>query len=133
MHGTPVGAFGVAGTFSFYPTKNMHSLEGGMVSTADAEFARTLRLLRKRGANVGELQVVPDDLALERDWLGAGYGHAIPAADRALALFAEREDVALEPVYTAKAVAALLELNRRGDFGAGPVLYWHTYSPPQDE
>jgi D-cysteine desulfhydrase len=49
-----------------------------------------------------------------------------------MALFAEREDVVLEPVYTAKAVAALLELNRRGAFGTGPVLYWHTYSPPQE-
>ncbi|MDP3893096.1 DegT/DnrJ/EryC1/StrS aminotransferase family protein, partial [Nocardioides sp.] len=35
--------------FSFYPTKNMHSLEGGMVTTGDAELARTLRLLRNQG------------------------------------------------------------------------------------
>ncbi|MFI7078680.1 MULTISPECIES: DegT/DnrJ/EryC1/StrS family aminotransferase [Micromonospora] len=49
LHGTPVGAFGIAGCFSFYPTKNMHSLEGGMISTADAGFARTLRLLRNQG------------------------------------------------------------------------------------
>ncbi|WP_338676656.1 DegT/DnrJ/EryC1/StrS family aminotransferase [Streptomyces sp. SCSIO 30461] len=49
LHGTPVGAFGAGGTFSFYPTKNMHSLEGGMISTADAETARTLRLLRNQG------------------------------------------------------------------------------------
>ncbi|MEU3620203.1 DegT/DnrJ/EryC1/StrS family aminotransferase [Streptomyces sp. NPDC006872] len=49
LHGTPVGAFGAAGTFSFYPTKNMHSLEGGMISTGDAETARTLRLLRNQG------------------------------------------------------------------------------------
>ncbi|MEU1052028.1 DegT/DnrJ/EryC1/StrS family aminotransferase [Streptomyces sp. NPDC005876] len=49
LHGTPVGAFGTAGTFSFYPTKNMHSLEGGMVTTADAGLARTLRLLRNQG------------------------------------------------------------------------------------
>ncbi|WP_187286016.1 DegT/DnrJ/EryC1/StrS family aminotransferase [Streptomyces sp. ME109] len=49
LHGTRVGAFGNAGTFSFYPTKNMHSLEGGMVTTADAEIARTLRLLRNQG------------------------------------------------------------------------------------
>ncbi|MFJ9667633.1 DegT/DnrJ/EryC1/StrS family aminotransferase [Streptomyces sp. NPDC101219] len=49
LHGTPVGAFGNAGTFSFYPTKNMHSLEGGMVSTGDPELARTLRLLRNQG------------------------------------------------------------------------------------
>ncbi|NEB77781.1 DegT/DnrJ/EryC1/StrS family aminotransferase [Streptomyces sp. SID14478] len=45
----PVGAHGVAGCFSFYPTKNMHALEGGMVTTADAELARTLRLLRNQG------------------------------------------------------------------------------------
>ncbi|WP_329144797.1 DegT/DnrJ/EryC1/StrS family aminotransferase [Streptomyces niveus] len=49
LHGTPVGAFGSGGTFSFYPTKNMHSLEGGMISTGDAEVARTLRLLRNQG------------------------------------------------------------------------------------
>lgn len=47
--GTPVGAFGAAGCFSFYPTKNMHSLEGGMITTADAEVARNLRLLRNQG------------------------------------------------------------------------------------
>lgn len=45
----PVGSFGVAGCFSFYPTKNMHSLEGGMISTGDAGLARTMRLLRNQG------------------------------------------------------------------------------------
>ncbi|MFJ9305948.1 DegT/DnrJ/EryC1/StrS family aminotransferase [Streptomyces cyaneofuscatus] len=49
LNGTPVGAFGAGGTFSFYPTKNMHALEGGMVTTADAALARTLRLLRNQG------------------------------------------------------------------------------------
>ncbi|MEV0715827.1 DegT/DnrJ/EryC1/StrS family aminotransferase [Asanoa sp. NPDC050611] len=49
LNGKPVGAFGLAGCFSFYPTKNMHSLEGGMITTADAEFARKLRLLRNQG------------------------------------------------------------------------------------
>lgn len=47
--GRKVGAIGTAGCFSFYPTKNMHSLEGGMVTTADANLARTLRLLRNQG------------------------------------------------------------------------------------
>lgn len=49
IDGKPVGSLGTAGCFSFYPTKNMHSLEGGMVTTGDAEFARTLRLLRNQG------------------------------------------------------------------------------------
>lgn len=47
--GTPVGAFGQAACFSFYPTKNMTSGEGGMVTTPDAEVARMLRLLRNQG------------------------------------------------------------------------------------
>ena len=45
----PVGTFGAWGSFSFYPTKNMTSLEGGMVSTADAGLARRVRLLRNQG------------------------------------------------------------------------------------
>jgi perosamine synthetase len=49
FNGTPVGAFGTTGCFSFYPTKNMHSLEGGMITTADPQLARTLRLLRNQG------------------------------------------------------------------------------------
>lgn len=49
LGGRPVGSFGTAGCFSFYPTKNMHSLEGGMVTTADPQLARTLRLLRNQG------------------------------------------------------------------------------------
>jgi dTDP-4-amino-4,6-dideoxygalactose transaminase len=49
VDGQPVGTFGEAGCFSFYPTKNVHALEGGMISTADAGLARTLRLLRNQG------------------------------------------------------------------------------------
>ncbi|HEU5156431.1 MAG TPA: DegT/DnrJ/EryC1/StrS family aminotransferase [Streptosporangiaceae bacterium] len=49
LAGRPVGTFGAAGCFSFYPTKNMHSLEGGMITTADPALARTLRLLRNQG------------------------------------------------------------------------------------
>jgi dTDP-4-amino-4,6-dideoxygalactose transaminase len=49
LHGTPVGAFGDAASFSFYPTKNMTSGEGGMVSTSSAATARMVRLLRNQG------------------------------------------------------------------------------------
>jgi perosamine synthetase len=49
VEGRPVGSFGSVGAFSFYPTKNMHSLEGGMVATDDAQLARMVRLLRNQG------------------------------------------------------------------------------------
>ena len=47
--GRRVGTFGSFGMFSLYPTKNMTSGEGGMVSTGDDAVARTLRLLRNQG------------------------------------------------------------------------------------
>ena len=49
LEGKPVGTFGIAGVFSFYPTKNMTSGEGGMISTSSDEFARQCRLLRNQG------------------------------------------------------------------------------------
>jgi dTDP-4-amino-4,6-dideoxygalactose transaminase len=49
LHGTPVGAFGTFAMFSLYPTKNMTSGEGGMVSVATPEVERLLRLYRNQG------------------------------------------------------------------------------------
>ena len=49
LNGTPVGTFGTFGMFSLYPTKNMTSGEGGMVSCADAEVERNVRLYRNQG------------------------------------------------------------------------------------
>jgi perosamine synthetase len=49
LDGRPIGSWGNAAAFSFYPTKNMTSGEGGMVVTDDPEIARTVRLLRNQG------------------------------------------------------------------------------------
>lgn len=49
VDGVPVGAWGIAGSFSFYPTKNMTSGEGGMITTSSDELARMARVLRNQG------------------------------------------------------------------------------------
>jgi len=49
VDGIPVGAWGDAASFSFYPTKNMTAGEGGMVTTASDEIAHHMRLLRNQG------------------------------------------------------------------------------------
>ncbi|XAS66186.1 DegT/DnrJ/EryC1/StrS family aminotransferase [Micrococcaceae bacterium Sec5.7] len=49
INGQMVGTFGTFAMFSLYPTKNMTSGEGGMVSTPDAAVERNLRLLRNQG------------------------------------------------------------------------------------
>lgn len=46
--GRPVGSFGM-GCFSFYPTKNVTSGEGGMLTTSDPDVAERARLLRAHG------------------------------------------------------------------------------------
>lgn len=48
FQGQPVGSFGT-GTFSFYPTKNMTTVEGGMITTNDPEVADRVRLWRNHG------------------------------------------------------------------------------------
>jgi dTDP-4-amino-4,6-dideoxygalactose transaminase len=49
LDGRPAGAWGDVAAFSFYPTKNMTAIEGGMITTADPNVARTARLLRNQG------------------------------------------------------------------------------------
>ncbi len=51
VDGRRSGSWG-AGCFSFYPTKNMTTGEGGMVTTDDLELADGLRLLREHGMKV---------------------------------------------------------------------------------
>jgi dTDP-4-amino-4,6-dideoxygalactose transaminase len=49
FNGKQVGSFGTFAMFSLYPTKNMTSGEGGMVTTSDADVEHKLRLLRNQG------------------------------------------------------------------------------------
>lgn len=47
--GKKVGSIGDAGVFSFYPTKNMTTGEGGIITTNDENIAKKARLFRSHG------------------------------------------------------------------------------------
>ncbi len=47
-HGRRAGSFGT-GTFSLYPTKNITSAEGGMITTDDEQIAEKCRVIRQHG------------------------------------------------------------------------------------
>ncbi|MFJ7904012.1 1-aminocyclopropane-1-carboxylate deaminase/D-cysteine desulfhydrase [Streptomyces sp. NPDC096198] len=90
---------------------------------------RTERLLRERGADFPPVGLAADEVTMVRDWLGPGYGHTTPEAERARSLAAATASLHLETVYTAKALAALLAMADDGRLGPGPVLFLHTHGP----
>ncbi len=50
FNGKKTGSFGTAGSFSFYPTKNLGAMgDGGMITTNDAKMVETLHRLRNLG------------------------------------------------------------------------------------
>jgi D-cysteine desulfhydrase len=87
---------------------------------------RTGALLTSAG--LGEVpEVSAAALDLRRDWLGGGYGVPTPAGSAEVAR-ATAAGLPVEPVYSGKALAALRELDRRGEL-VGPVLWLSTHGP----
>lgn len=54
--GTPAGALGTIGCFSFHPRKSVTTGEGGMITTNDDRIADVLGMLRNHGASISEEQ-----------------------------------------------------------------------------
>ena len=73
------------------------------------------------------VRVSPEDACVSRDYFGQGYEIPSPASTEALKLLARREGIFLDPVYTAKAFAGLLDWVKTGRIRPGQrVLFWHT-------
>ena len=51
-NGEKVGSLGDMACFSFYPTKNMTTSEGGIITTDDEELADNARIFRAHGASI---------------------------------------------------------------------------------
>lgn len=65
------------------------------------------------------------------EYLGAGYAVMGAPEKEAICLFARREGILLDPVYTARAAAGLIGLARGKFFKPGErVLFWHTGGIP---
>ena len=72
-----------------------------------------------------------DEVQVDDGYLGKGYGILSAAEVDAIRLMAQTEGILLDPVYTGKAMAGLLDLIRRGEIGPNEtVLFWHTGGIP---
>ncbi|MBB4234470.1 1-aminocyclopropane-1-carboxylate deaminase/D-cysteine desulfhydrase [Rhizobium esperanzae] len=72
-----------------------------------------------------EVELTRDHINITEAYLGEGYG--LPAAGiyEAIDLLATKEGLMVDPVYSGKAVAAIIDLAARKEL-KGPVVFWHT-------
>jgi 1-aminocyclopropane-1-carboxylate deaminase/D-cysteine desulfhydrase-like pyridoxal-dependent ACC family enzyme len=104
--------------------------------TATREFsdvpARTAEIANQTAAMLGlQLRVTPSEISNFDGYVGEGYG--IPSRDgtAAVKLFAETEGIVLDPVYTGKCAAGMIDHIRRGDFTREDVVVFiHTGGTP---
>ena len=81
----------------------------------------TADLIGKRGI------VAREDVVAISDYIGDGYGVPTDGMNEAVLLLARLEGLLLDPVYTGKAMAGLIDLVRRGELaGAKNVVFLHT-------
>ena len=122
--GLVVGARAFSAPFAVYGVAVEHPVED-LVATGAALANVTAELLA----------VAPrfseEDIAVNGDFVGAGYGKPSPEGMEAIRLLARTEAVFLDPVYSGKAMAALIAHVRTGELDpAGSVVFLHTGGGP---
>jgi L-cysteate sulfo-lyase len=107
---------------------NIPLLGFGVRAPKDKQEANVFALAEKTAAKLGCPGVVQrSDVVADCDYVGPGYG--IPRADtlEAIRMFASLEGILLDPVYSGKGAAGLIDYCRKGRFKPGErVVFLHT-------
>lgn len=75
--------------------------------------------------------VTPQEVLINDAYCQAGYGVLTSAEIEAVAMFASKQGVLLDPVYTGRAAAGLIDLIRNNFFNPEEkILFWHTGGTP---
>lgn len=78
-----------------------------------------------------EVPLADSDFLLYDEYLGRGYAIATKECIEAIRLCARLEGLILDPVYTGKTMAGLIDLVQKGAMpGARNILFWHTGGAP---
>ena len=72
-----------------------------------------------------EVELTRDRVNITEAYLGEGYGMPARGVCKAIDLLATTEGLLVDPVYSGKAVAAIIDLASKNEL-KGPVVFWHT-------
>ncbi len=126
--GTQAGLVAGAGLFG-YPGKILGiSVDEpeDVLNKKVAELATSVT--QKLGSSIS---IKPSDVLVNADYCKAGYGVVTENEIRAISLFARKEGLLLDPVYTGRAAGGLIDLIERDFFASDEnVLFWHTGGTP---
>lgn len=129
-----VTAVGSGGTYAGLAMGlKAHGIPGRLqgIAVDDMDFLPIILDIAADASVFGLPSLEASDVFLDSGSLGPGYGRPSDEGCEAIDLLATLEGILLDPVYTGKAMAALLrrfstDENRSG----GPVLFWHTGGAP---
>ena len=93
---------------------------------------RVAELATATAAYIGKnWQFSPEDVLVNDNYTGEGYAVMGEPEIEAIRLFAQQEALLVDPVYTGRAAAGLIDLIRKGFFRQDEtVLFWHTGGGP---
>jgi 1-aminocyclopropane-1-carboxylate deaminase/D-cysteine desulfhydrase-like pyridoxal-dependent ACC family enzyme len=97
--------------------------------SADDAAEKIAARVRRIASGAGELlgRKLAPRVEVDDRFIGEGYGIPSAEGNQAIDLFARREGIVLDPVYTAKAAAAMIARIRAGEFMASQaILFVHT-------
>lgn len=119
----PVGSGGtLAGLLLGKKRESMTATLKG-IAVAKEDYRAAILRIAKEALREYQLTLKEEDIHLDMSWIGEGYG--IPSAKglEAISLLAHLEGILLDPVYTGKAMAALLADSHLKHHR---ILFWHT-------
>ena len=100
----------------------------GVRAPKEKQEANVFKLAERTADALGCAGVVlREDVVANCDYVGEGYGIPAESTLEAIDLFARTEAILLDPVYSAKGAAGLIDLVRKGHFSEGErVVFLHT-------